>query len=377
MYALVGLLSVVASGTFALAFGLRERWAIAAFAVSTALLLYAHNWGLFLGLGFFCGFLAVLRTTPPAERRPLLRDGALGFGGIALLYLPWVPRLLSQASETGAPWADRPKADAIITNFPTLVGGTETALLVIVIAAAGLLTLRAGREGDPRLRAALSLAVALCVGIGVAWLMGIVSRGWTTRYFSAFIGPTMLLAGAGLVRYGRVGLVALAIVLALWFDPHERQIRGKSNVYRVATLLQEQSLVLPGDLVVTTHPEQGPLLRYYLGPDYRFADILGPVRDPQVFDWRNATDRLKAAHPGPTLDALTKKVQPGQHLVLMVPLIRSASWKAPWTSLVRKRSIRWQRLMANDPRFQLVDRVPTFPGRGVPRGMRAIVYLRR
>jgi mannosyltransferase len=179
------------------------------------------------------------------------------------------------------------------------------------------------------------------------------------------------------VRYGRVGIVALAIALALWFDPHEHQLRGKSNVYRVANLLKEQSLILPRDLVVSTHPEQGPLLRYYLGPDYRYADALGPVRDTQVFNWRNATDRLEAAAPRRTLDRLAPLVQPGQHLVLMMPLIRSASWGAPWTSLVRKRSVRWQYVLDHDPRFQFVDRVPTFKGRGVPRGMRAVVYLRR
>jgi len=342
-----------------------------------ALTLYTHSWGLFLGAGFAAALLVLARTAPRAERRGLVRDGLLGFGGAGLLYLPWVPTLLDQAAHTGAPWADRPKADAIITAAPTLAGGTETALLVAVLGVAGLLTLRAGREGSPRARAALALGVALVAGIVLAWLLGMVSRGWTTRYLSAFVGPAMLLAGAGLVRYGKVGLVALAIVLALWFDPHERQVRGKSNVYRVANLLQERSLILPRDLVVTTHPEQGPLLRYYLGAGYRYADALGPVPDTRVFDWRDATDRLRAAKPRAVLDELAPRVAPGQHLVLMVPLLRSASWNAPWTSLVRRRTIRWQRLLAADPRFQLVDRVPTFEGEGVPRGMRAIVYLRR
>ena len=34
----------------------------------------------------------------------------LGFGAIALLYLPWLPTLLFQAAHTGAPWAERPVA---------------------------------------------------------------------------------------------------------------------------------------------------------------------------------------------------------------------------------------------------------------------------
>ena len=38
----------------------------------------------------------------------LFKDGLWGFGGAALLYLPWVPTTLYQAQHTGAPWADAP-----------------------------------------------------------------------------------------------------------------------------------------------------------------------------------------------------------------------------------------------------------------------------
>ena len=46
------------------------------------------------------------RTAP--RRKQLLRDGLLGFGGLVVLYLPWVPTTLYQAAHTGAPWADAP-----------------------------------------------------------------------------------------------------------------------------------------------------------------------------------------------------------------------------------------------------------------------------
>jgi uncharacterized membrane protein len=376
MYALVALLSLLTSGAFALAYAVRERWAVALFAASCVLLIYAHNWGLFLGAGLAVAFVVLWRTAPDEERPPLLRDGLLGFGAVAALYLPWVPSLLAQASETGAPWAERPRFESILNGLENISGGTETALFLGVLAVAGLLTLREGHEGSPRARAALGLGAAFVAAVLLAWVASQASPAWAARYFAAFVGPGLLLAGAGLVRLGRLGLVGLAIVLVLWFDPHDRSIRGKSDAYRVTGTLKEQGLVAPDDVVLSVHPEQGPLMRYYLGPGYRFADALGPVPDPQIFDWRDALQRLRDSGPVRELRAIAPGVQPGQRLVLILPVIRSGRWGAPWTSLVRRRSAQWERALERDDRFQRVAPVPKFGRRPLPRGVRAVVYLR-
>jgi len=163
----------------------------------------------------------------------------------------------------------------------------------------------------------------------------------------------------------------------LWFDPHERSIRGKSDAYRVARTLKEDGLIAPRDLVVAIHPEYGPVLRYYLGDGYRWADALGPVADNRVFDWRDALDRLKAAGPKRTLDELAPSVQPGQHLVLIQPIIRTGRWGAPWTAEIRHRAPQWERALNRDPRFLRVAPVPKFNRRALPKGVRAVVYLRR
>jgi hypothetical protein len=377
MYALVALLGLASSTTFAMAYGLRERRAIPAFSVLGALTIYAHNWGLFLAAGMAVAFLVLWRGAPADERRELFRDGLIGFGLLALLYLPWVPSLLFQAVHTGAPWADQPPLSALIVGLQNLVGGVETALLVTVIGIAGLTTLRGGAEGTPRSRAVVALAVSLGVAVGLAWLVSQASPAWSSRYFSVFIGPGLLLAGAGLVRFGKVGIVALAIVAVLWFDPHERAIRGKSDAYRVVRTLKDSGLIAPQDLIVDIHPEQGPLLRYYLGDGYRWADALGPVSDNRVFDWRDALERLKAAGPKRTLDRLAPEVQPGQHLILVQPIIRSGRWSAPWTAEIRRRAPQWERALDHDPRFQRVAPIPEFGRRPLPRGVRAVVYLRR
>ena len=92
-----------------------------------------------------------------------------------------------------------------------------------------------------------------------------------------------------------------------------------------------------GDLVVAVHPEYGPVMRYYLGDGYRWADAMGPVADQWVFDWRDALQRLKAAGPRRTFARLAPTVAPGQHLILIQPIIRSGRWGAPWTALIRRR----------------------------------------
>ncbi|HEU4974678.1 MAG TPA: glycosyltransferase family 39 protein [Baekduia sp.] len=378
MYALVALLGLMSTAAFAVAYVQRDRRALPAFSVLAALMVYAHNWGLFLAIGLGVAFLVLWRTAPETDRRGLLRDGVIGFGVLAVLYLPWVPTLLSQAAHTGAPWSDRPGVDDLFAGLYPLVGGVTTALLVSLLGIAGLLSLRheGAAAAGPR-RAALAIGVALGAAVLLAWLASQVSPAWAGRYFSVFLGPALLLAGAGLMRFGRLGLVALAIVLFLWFDPREHQIRGKSDAYRVARSLDEQGLLAPRDLIVAVHPEHGPLMRYYLGPGYQWADALGFVADNRVFDWRDALERLKDAKPRRTFDRIAPAVAPGHHLILIEPIIKTASWKAPWTSLVRRRAPQWEHAADDDPRFIRVGPVPRFDGHGLPRGVRAIVYLRR
>ena len=156
MYALVAFLGLVSSAAFAMAYAVRDRRWLVPFSVLTVLTVYAHNWGLFLGVGMGVAFLVLWRTAPEGERAPLLRDGLIGFGLVVVLYLPWVPTLLFQAQHTGAPWSAKPPLDGLISGMQNLVGGVETALLLTVVAAAGLTTLRGGAGRHASARAASS-----------------------------------------------------------------------------------------------------------------------------------------------------------------------------------------------------------------------------
>src|SRR6185312_551159 len=109
MYALVALLSTIVAGTFVLAFVQRRRRFTPGFAVALLLLIYSHNWGLFLAFGTV---VAVAALAPgAADRRRLLTDAALAYAAVAAGYLPWVPSVLFQARHTGAPWSNPPSPE--------------------------------------------------------------------------------------------------------------------------------------------------------------------------------------------------------------------------------------------------------------------------
>jgi uncharacterized membrane protein len=374
MYALAVLIGLLASASFTAVFALRQRSLLPAFVVFGALVAYTHNWGLFLLFGCGVAWLTLVAIAEQPVRRALVRDGLIGFGLIVLLYAPWLPTLLDQVGSTGAPWAERPTVEAIVNILELTLGGTGTGLAIALVGSIGLTRMR--KTEPDRARAALALLIVLVVTVIVAWVASQISPAWSGRYVAVAIGPALLLAGAGLVRARTVGLITLGIVLVLWWNPQESQIKSKSNVYRVSRVLENRNLIRPGDMVVSIHPEQGPVMRYYLGEGYRWADALGLVEDPQVFDWRHATDRLGAAKPGEVLDELTTQLDEGERMLVIQPIIRSGRWGAPWTELVRQRAGEWQRALDASPDLCKLAQVPEFGYRHLPKGVRAVVYER-
>jgi mannosyltransferase len=89
MYSLVVLLSLLASASFVLAFVHGRRAHRVGLVVWTVLLLYTHNWGLFLAAGMVVAGV-VLRA-----------DGAWVGAAVAVLYALWLPRLVVQVLHTG------------------------------------------------------------------------------------------------------------------------------------------------------------------------------------------------------------------------------------------------------------------------------------
>jgi hypothetical protein len=363
MYALVVLLGVVVCGTFALALVQRRRAALPWFAVALAALLYTHNWALFLAAGLGVAWLVLLAGAD--DRRGLLRDGALGFGGAVALFAPWIPSLLFQAQHTGAPWARVPSFTQL-HDVPEALLGDQAQIALLVGAGAGLAASRS--------RPALAIGGAGVAAIGLAWLASQVEPAWAVRYLAIGAAPVLLLAAAGLGHAGRLGIAVLALTVLLW--DFSGAPADKSNVRDVARALEPG--LRPGDLVVSTQPEQVPVLRYYLPEGLRYATLWGALEETGVSDWRDGVERLQATRPGEDLKPLVDTLPAGRRLVLVEPIIYSLDrWSAPWTALVRMRSAQWRDYALADPALAAVATVPASSEPQRPNPVRATVFVKR
>jgi mannosyltransferase len=296
MYTLVALLSLVATAAFVLAFVRRRRRHLVTLGVALTLLLYAHTWGVFL----------VAALGVPALRANR-RDAALVAGALAVAYAPWLPSLAFQALHTGAPWSRAP----------------SVLLLAALLAPAAL----AWRSASATVRL---LALVCAAGVALAWGASQVEPAWSGRYLAVLYGPAALAVACAVGRRPpwAASVVAVAAV-ALMAVP----LPAKSNVRAVA--VSAGIGLRPGDVVVSTQPEQVPVLPRYLPPGLTYMTPLGVVDDPSVMDWRDALPRLRAARV-PRLPAL----EPGRRVVLVTPVgLRSRS---VWARLVRRRTREWR-----------------------------------
>jgi hypothetical protein len=369
MYALALLLSMTMAGAFALAFLRGRRGWLPVFVVAGAALIYTHNWGLFMLAGTGLALLPALLRGRVAWRDPLI-----GFGAISLLYLPWIPTLLYQAGHTGAPWSTAPSLGDLPGEVEGVLGGAGPAVALLLVGGAGLMAYFAAEERDEHREVVQTLGLALLLALLLAFVASQISPGWSQRYFASLLGPLLLLAAGVLARAGNLGLVTVALLAGLWLHPPTDRVNNKSNMHRVAVL--SEGRVQDGDVVISTHPEQVPVADFYFDQDVRWADGMGFFPDTRIFDWRDALDRYRAAQPKEVASELIDAVEPGHRLVLMEPIIRTAGWSAPWTSLVRKRSAQWEHLLRRDDRLRQVANIPVLGDTNLPRGVRLVVFER-
>jgi mannosyltransferase len=350
MYALVAFLSVLACGSFARGFVDGSRRHRALFALELAALLYTHAWAIFLALGF-----AVAAAIAMRDR---LREAALPFAAALLLFTPWVPTLLDQARHTGAPWSKTPSLAALLGGIPGALDGGGGAAAVIAVGALGVLRLR----DDARARRiALLLLVAAAVALAAAWIHSHVTPSWANRYLAIVVGPVVVAGSVALGRAGRLGLVTTAAVSVLWLAYSVDADRSNARAVAAAA-----GPLPAGTTVVSTQPEQVPLLAYYLGEEHRYVTPLGPVADPLVMDWRDALARLRRTGPPPPLDG---------SVTLVVPTGGERGWDAPWQREVLRVSDEWRTALLAGRR--LARSVSTPPVREGRTDVRLLVLERR
>jgi uncharacterized membrane protein len=374
MYALMILLGIVTSTAFVLAYihG-RRRWR-PVFGVLMAAMLYTHNWALFFGAAAVVAFAWLWRNTEPAERPRFLRDGLVGFGLTAILYLPWLPTLAFQAKHTGAPWSIRPMFDELIFGTGTTIGGRGPSVAMALAAGVAISGLAAGKRLR-ELRTTQTLLILFAGSVLFAFVASQLSPAWASRYLAIALGPLLLFAAAVLCNSGRLGLWALAIFVAICAIPSSVHLTDPSDEKAVAQNVG--AWMAPGDLVISTHPERIPIMRHYLGPKLRYGDLYGPVKDPQIMDWRDALDRMKTVRISNKLEPMLATVPLHGHVMLVRPIVdsKSNSWKAPWTHRVAIFSRHWSRALNHDRRFRPVTAAPR-PYANLKFGIRAVVYER-
>jgi hypothetical protein len=352
MYALLTLLAIVVAASFAHAFVYRRRRYLPVFAVSLTATLYTHNWALFLALASVIGVAVCIWRADPDARRLLLRDAALAYAGVAVLYAPWLPTLAYQSAHTGAPWALPPVVWSLSGGLYSIVGGRGAAMVVLLAGGSGLVALRRLPQSDRRVQ--MSTAVLLVLGLGtllIAWAYAKITPAWAIRYLAVVAGPLLIVAALGLARAARLGVVGMVLLAGFWIlDPGHTNRSYKSNVAPVATELRGQ---LGGDpLVLATQPEEIPTLAYYLPHVSRFGSPLGATPDPGVVDWRNALQRLRHGSVRGTLDPMLRGVTVGQRVLLVVP---TNTLKVPaWMALIRLRTRQWRAALAHSSHFRLV-----------------------
>ena len=354
MYTLVVLLGLPCVACFVAAYLHRRRAYALAFGLLLALLLYTHGWALFLGVAFGLAFTIAWRAAPRSERARVLRDGLAGFGVAALAYAPWLPTALFQARHTGAPWATRPGPEALAAAPAAVLGGWPTALLVVVACAAGLGRVFADAP-RPRRGLAAVLATVATVPVLVGWALSQASPAWAARYLAIVVAPALLLAATGLARARRAGLAALGAVVLLWASAGVP--RATSDAFQIAR--EARPLVRAGDLVISTQPEQVPLLAYYLPSGLRYASPFGRVRDPGVADWRDAVHRLARASVSAQLPALLRGAPAGGHVLLVVPIVWDpGTWRTRWARLERRRAAEYVAALRRDRAFAALAALP-------------------
>jgi mannosyltransferase len=376
MYSLMLVLSLLATAAFLHVFAFGRRRYLPLFFVLLALMLYTHNWGLFLAAGLVCALVPCWYVSE--NRHSFWRDALIGFGAAGLLYLPWLPTLLHQIQHTGAPWLNPPNFGAPIQISKSLLGGGTPTVALLLAGGSGLAAVLARRVEDKERTAVLAGAVTVLATLAVAWLVSQVSPAWTTRYLGVLLGPMLLIAALGIARAGTLGLVALVIILGIWAIPRSYGLENKSN----ASDLRRDAVpeLSEGDLVLSMQPEQVPLLAYHLedlgaAPKLRFGSPLGLMENDRVMDWTDGFERMEDATPATNLTPLLDTLPTGGRVLIVHPVTaRSDDWDAPWTQLVRRRAAQWGAALAADERFEKVGPVPDNYRRATRIGVRGVMY---
>jgi hypothetical protein len=359
MYELMALLGILETAALIHAFVYRRRGYLILFAICQALMLYTHAWGIFFGVGTVLALIPIWRVSD--DRRGIVRDAVLAYLGAGILFLPWLPNFIYQATHTGAPWAPTIRFGVPVLLSRDLMGSdriTVALLIATIIGLAPLFTKRYRRSRDGTVM--WSIIVLIAGTLIVAWLASQITPAFVARYMAPILAGILLLAAWGAARSGVVGLVCIALAVIFVAHPSSYAPQFKSDMRDISG---EITPVLNQDaLVVAAQPDSTPLAWYYLPAGLHYATAIGSVKDPSYMDWVYALKRLRQADPKATLDPLIASLKPGQQLLYVRPLTEGAmNWKAPWTRLARRRAAELGQILQDDVNSGVLKPIATAP----------------
>lgn len=304
----------------------RRRLLVAAGAalVATALL-WSHYWSIWLlgAVGLLALWCAWRGEDPERRTGARLLVGALVVGGV--LFLPWVPTLLFQSSNTGTPWGERfGPASVVVVSVVDFAGARFGAaqllsyvLVSLVLVATTVRIVGAselvGRSRDalvidtafaPRIRCELAV---MGITLGVGWATAFASSNTFASRYAAVVYPLFVLcvaAGIAVVRQPVVTSGLLAVVLALGaFGAVGEAGSARSQTESVVTDIAEDIRANDvSDPVVVACPDQlGVAVQRQLDQQLDDGSQVIPYPtggDPRFVDWVDYGERNAASEPG-------------------------------------------------------------------------------
>lgn len=271
MYALLALLSVLSLFFFVrlLTEGARVRsWLVAAYSVSTALMLYTQAYAVFIIAAELLVLLSLLVRSTPDSRRSLKR-GAFGLALAVILFLPWLPTQMAQVFQVQHGfWIPEGTRMSLPDTVALYAGSVPLAWIMSGFAVLGVVagSLARNRSGTPR-RLSMPVAVLWCLcPIALPFLISQVSSPiFMSKYTIAGSLAFSVLAAHGVVAiFGRWGALGAAVMVGLltWTPLNDYYGTIRKVKWRETTAAIDRAAE-PRDLVLLNQSFSDIPFRYY------------------------------------------------------------------------------------------------------------------
>jgi hypothetical protein len=231
---------------------------------------------------------------------------AIVLGGV--LFLPWLPSMLSQAAHTGTPWAGVVRPTTMVTESLQDFGGGDFAEGVLLgwgLLALFLLGLLAAKRDGYRLeldlrtqpqvrREAAVVGLTLVLAALAEYVTG---TTFATRYAAVIFPLFLIVAAIGLLQLDMPVVlpivVATLLVVGLVGGVHN-VVTDRTQAGDVAAAMRPD--LQPGDLVVICPDQLGPSMHRLLPAS--ISQVVYPTfGSPDRVDWRDYAERNAKADP--------------------------------------------------------------------------------